>query len=565
MGSKVKVPGISGYSKKPLGLQSFIFNTTVSLQNSTVGTKAGSDLKTETQYGNILPFETKHILKCNEIPKNHFYTSISGDYALMLGKPPTLINQYSDTIQKDNGPVTQYNASVPYNEHLRYLWKQSRNDVMIKIKVPKRIVQAGKIDVDITNDSLTITLGSPGSALDGLDSQASGDSSSATLLRCRFFNSIDRSSSTYKASSTEEDLLLEINLKKHSQKELEERVVTRRWPQVFEFDDDVLETLDEHESAAIQNAMAKFTTDIDLDNEETSIFEKTFVESSSNEKGGIVDKIEFTAATASTNPEDGSKKHSLDLASKSGTNKKQETGPGSEELAMAKKLFAEAGRIFGQNSQQDKLFQNQILSEYDEFTDNDAFNYDLFVVGGGARSAENVTRIPSRGMELLCTSFELGEQFSPSNGFTATELGSGNQMEPSNTELGLLVMKNDVDGLVYQLTGTTKPLESEKQFGIFECDLEHVSTFSAFGFVVASKNDKVLVYVDSKSRYIVVAESHKRIFVYRQSNDCSSKSAVQNVIELPGEETRIFGLMPMNRGCDLAILSSASIFIYKII
>ncbi|KAI8320627.1 hypothetical protein GQ54DRAFT_298532 [Martensiomyces pterosporus] len=106
----------------------------------------------------------------------------------------------------------------------------------------------------------------------------------------------------------------------------------------------------------------------------------------------------------------------------------------------------------------------------------------------------------------------------------------------------------DVDGVVFGFSATEGGGNQ-----CLEVHARHMGTFSALSYIQASKREKRLMYVDAEMRLAVLAESQRRVFIYRQVLQSSDAFAEQNVVDLGGDgDDEILGLQLAND--TLAIL-----------
>lgn len=125
-------------------------------------------------------------------------------------------------------------------------------------------------------------------------------------------------------------------------------------------------------------------------------------------------------------------------------------------------------------------------------------------------------------------------------------------------------LRHDVDGCMWQLDIPTE--ESS-----WPC--EHVATFFAFGYVLASKQDKKFTCCSPDMSYAVICETKSRVFVYRRSTAVStdlcnrktstkvSKIARQQLINLESTSP-ILGIYAANQ--YLFVLTSDTFYTYCI-
>lgn len=70
-----------------------------------------------------------------------------------------------------------------------------------------------------------------------------------------------------------------------------------------------------------------------------------------------------------------------------------------------------------------------------------------------------------------------------------------------------ICLRHDVDGLVWQPTGSREPAKSPWQ---------HAATFNALGYVQASKQNKKFGTSAPDHSYAVIADCQRHIYIYRQ-------------------------------------------------
>ncbi|OMH86391.1 NudC domain-containing protein 1 [Zancudomyces culisetae] len=190
--------------------------------------------------------------------------------------------------------------------------------------------------------------------------------------------------------------------------------------------------------------------------------------------------------------------------------------------------------------------QNQFMSELDDLVDYNTTLSSFYIIDEENGNINQV--VDTSGMDYLCTSF-------------------GSPGQNSN----YVCLKYDVDGILFKI----EPKPSHHSTTAWN----HSKTLNALGFVMASKSDKKFVYVDNNNcDYFVISESSKRLYIYN-CVDNTADTLVHNVIEFPleyesnssststsaaADHELICGLQQINNGSELAILSSLSMYIYKI-
>ena len=77
----------------------------------------------------------------------------------------------------------------------------------------------------------------------------------------------------------------------------------------------------------------------------------------------------------------------------------------------------------------------------------------------------------------------------------------------SRDKLPGICLRHDVDGLIWQPTGSREPGKSPWQ---------HAATFNALGYVQASKQNKKFASSAPNHSYAVIADCQRHIYIYRQ-------------------------------------------------
>lgn len=125
-------------------------------------------------------------------------------------------------------------------------------------------------------------------------------------------------------------------------------------------------------------------------------------------------------------------------------------------------------------------------------------------------------------------------------------------------------LRHDVDGCMWQLDAPTDE-------STWPC--EHVATFLAFGYVLASKQDKKFTCCSPDMSYAVICETNSRVFVYRRSTAVNtdlrnrktstkvSKIARQQLINMESTSP-ILGIYAANQ--HLFVLTSDTFYTYCI-
>ncbi|KAJ1644476.1 hypothetical protein J3B02_000588 [Coemansia erecta] len=101
-------------------------------------------------------------------------------------------------------------------------------------------------------------------------------------------------------------------------------------------------------------------------------------------------------------------------------------------------------------------------------------------------------------------------------------------------------LKFDVDGIVF---GFGRAMDN----AVEAC---HVGSFAALSYIQASKRERRFMYVDAEMTVAVLAETQRRIYIYRQTRHRHAAEAVQNIVDLGNGE--LLGLLKV--GGYLAVL-----------
>ncbi|KAJ2902062.1 hypothetical protein GGI21_004606, partial [Coemansia aciculifera] len=106
-------------------------------------------------------------------------------------------------------------------------------------------------------------------------------------------------------------------------------------------------------------------------------------------------------------------------------------------------------------------------------------------------------------------------------------------------------LRFDVDGIVFGLSS------AEGAAHTATCS-RHWGTFAALSYIQASKREKRFLYVDADLTVAVLAETQRRIYVYRQVDDAGSVTAAQSVVDMGnaatfGESEEILGIQLAGR------------------
>ena len=115
-------------------------------------------------------------------------------------------------------------------------------------------------------------------------------------------------------------------------------------------------------------------------------------------------------------------------------------------------------------------------------------------------------------------------------------------LQSTNCSPSYFCIKHDIDALLYSLDIKAPPTTSSS------LQWTHTHTFSALGYVQASKRDKKFLTCASDCSYAVLTDCNRHVFVYLQPPDgLSGLSAVQYVHTLcQGNE--ILGVCASVRG-----------------
>ncbi|OMJ16536.1 hypothetical protein AYI69_g7802 [Smittium culicis] len=627
VGAKIKVLDTGNKRNKVTdqSLHTLVYNTFIEFSyreaNEQRSNQDASNMSDDYKVGKLMQLDVVEILRCGSIPKYHFYNSDKANYTLIMEKMPTIVyTKYQNELKKESSDDTDMNSEPGYifSPLLSYSWRQNKMQVFVNIKISEDI-DMSKLRVELQDSDIKILSEASNKSNSaekiGIDKnqETGGDTGNeyinpgSILVDCKLYTEVDGSLSSYRVNP--ENFEVNIVLEKIPGGESNIGVITKRWPHVFEHDDNVLETICSKEMEYISAAMERFTTDVDCGDSSCG---SNLLVADTSRKHALSPEADVGAKTYSEGGE------------VMGDNNKDSSGEDSAANRRMKHMKGNSDTVGmndksqQQNQQMNPVIQHQILGEYDEFTDGSQESRQLFVfvinVGQLSNCADEsmgVEVISMEGMELLCASFVVGSEFRGASesksifGRTVDAAGGASRGKSyvGGADVGHFVVKNDVDGLVFRLyersinmgailsgggagieSGhkSNKPSEKllENHGGSVRrantiCS-EHVSTFNAIGFVLASKVESRFVYVDELNRYVVVAESLKRVFVYRQCNGVAANSAVQNVLELPPPYTNngsnsesgvvdIIGILPMSGGTELGILSSSCVYIYKVI
>lgn len=101
-------------------------------------------------------------------------------------------------------------------------------------------------------------------------------------------------------------------------------------------------------------------------------------------------------------------------------------------------------------------------------------------------------------------------------------------------------LKHDVDGLVYAISSRET--------------VEHIATFDALAFVVASKRERRYIRIDPATRFAVVVESGRNAYVYRRDGGEKPRQRSQTIVDLTRGEMDVVGVQMVEEGCVMALL-----------
>ncbi|KAJ2605213.1 hypothetical protein GGH99_002896 [Coemansia sp. RSA 1285] len=136
--------------------------------------------------------------------------------------------------------------------------------------------------------------------------------------------------------------------------------------------------------------------------------------------------------------------------------------------------------------------------------------------------------------DWLCASF-------PENkGTSCSDKQAGNKEGNSAPVCTLpkVCLKFDVDGVVFGIETAFKGVAAAaaaSESKNAEAKANHMGTFAALAYIQASKREKRFMYVDADMSVAVLAESHRRVYIYHQIRETNARSAVQNVVDLGGD------------------------------
>jgi len=127
----------------------------------------------------------------------------------------------------------------------------------------------------------------------------------------------------------------------------------------------------------------------------------------------------------------------------------------------------------------------------------------------------------------------------------------------------LICLRHDVDGLLWQPT--------VDQSGAMT--LSHVTTFNAFGYVQASKQQRKFSLAPHDNSYVIISENSRHVYLYRQSSPVSTplrnrktgqtvkEVAKQQVITLETNDT-ILGIVAASD--KIFIATQSQLFMIKV-
>ncbi|KAJ2799592.1 hypothetical protein H4R21_003494, partial [Coemansia helicoidea] len=132
---------------------------------------------------------------------------------------------------------------------------------------------------------------------------------------------------------------------------------------------------------------------------------------------------------------------------------------------------------------------------------------------------------------------------------------------PAATQVPVPVcLRFDVDGVVFSF-GT---VASDSSIGgaqqhAHAVGVRHTGTFSALSYVQASKREKRFLGVAPDATVAVLAEAHRRVYIYHQVACAGAADAVQNVVDLGGSgvDAEILGVQLTGRA--VAVLRARSL------
>jgi len=194
------------------------------------------------------------------------------------------------------------------------------------------------------------------------------------------------------------------------------------------------------------------------------------------------------------------------------------------------------------------IFFNEDLEDCDDAPEEASLLY--FVTGGGDTASAKASFPGSGGShQWLCNIFTSG-------------VASGSPAPPSR-----LCLRHDVDGVVWQPYSGTSSTSADTPNKV-----EHEGTFSAFGYVQASKQQRKFTVAPHNMSYAAVADLNRHIFVYRQvatathlrnrkSGQNVDKVAKQQVITLESTD-EIVGAAATNS--TLFVLTNKSVYTTRI-
>ncbi|PVV02547.1 hypothetical protein BB560_002998 [Smittium megazygosporum] len=405
-------------------------------------------------------------------------------------------------------------------EDFPYSWTQSSDEIKLYIELPF-FTESESIVVDFSSTSVSISINQPVSNASSFTLKESTGKS-----EFKMFDLIDSNKSSWRL---QQNNLLILNLKKLRDTESSNELYMK-WPYVFNFDDEVLESTEPEKLKMITKRLDMFTSSLDEP-------------------------------------------------------------------------------IKGQN-----VFGNSIFSEIDEVIDTNSENMTFSLFEGKSGALIQTFQSKKIGTTYICQGFSNTVELENSIRTENPDLGSEVHFNLPN-----IVLKYDVDGLVFDIKSVISPnlsslgisdiesghpaekdrfsdvltdrsenntFDKEPLSGSREKDskkskdstfdtclkleCKHSKTINALDYVLASKREKKFVYSDHLSRYVVVAESRKRIYIYWSGKNPQSHQSVQNVVEITSsnanssEDNSIYGILPIRNGDYLAIACKHSIFIYKL-
>lgn len=89
-------------------------------------------------------------------------------------------------------------------------------------------------------------------------------------------------------------------------------------------------------------------------------------------------------------------------------------------------------------------------------------------------------------------------------------------------QLPIICLRHDVDGIIWQ------PRNSSSEGELDHFKIEHVATFSALGYVQASKQDKKFISCSPDFRFCAVTDFFRHVYIYRQPEHIHSALELRN-------------------------------------